>query len=103
LRGPALAQIGREVEMLTRVMHDMRGPEPARAVTDSMPEVIAQVFEDEDDRERPPVEWNRVHAVLIGEQDDAEQNPAEGAPEEDAADADADIRERVAQIVLGAH
>src|SRR5579859_3481212 len=82
------------------MMNDMRSPEPTRSVADSMPPVIAQVFEHECQEEGPPCEGHVGQSTLIDDGDHAQEYPAEHPPEEDTANADGDIRESIAKIIF---
>lgn len=86
----------------SHVVHHVRGPEPAGAVADSMPPVIAEILQHEGEQKRPRGKGNVVDAAAVGEGDGAEQHPAERAPEEYAADADCNVCQRVVHVVLGA-
>src|SRR5579863_8867197 len=81
----------------------MGGPEPARAVTDAVPPVVAQILGYECEQEGPPGEAHLEQPVPPGGRNRAQQDPAENTPEEDAADADGDIRQSIAGVIFGTY
>src|ERR1700751_438235 len=56
--GPGLAQSGRQVVALGRVMHHMRGPEQAALVAGAVEPVVAEFIAEKEQRPSPPLESN---------------------------------------------
>ncbi len=61
----ALAEGGRKIHPLRRVMHHMRGPQPPDAVTAAMKHVVEQVLRDEQHNERHPARLPCVDAEVV--------------------------------------
>ena len=87
--GPAQAIRGREVEVANRVMHRVRGPEPARLVAHAVLPVVAELTREKEQRGRPSViERDREQAMVPNPEKRTPNEPCRDEPQRSLAQRD---------------